>query len=259
MLIDTHCHLDYPDFDRDRAHVIARAVEAGVTEMISIGTRIETSAGAIKVARSFPNVWATVGIHPLEVADAPDNALEQLRKLAMNERVVAIGEIGLDYYEIDQINTRVIKRRQADLFRSQLELAADLGLSVVFHQREAWEDFLRMIEPFTGLVHGVFHCFKGTPAQVNQVSALGHLVSFTGMATFPEMPQIAATAATIDSGLFMVETDSPFHSPAPDRKNRCEPAFARQIAEQIAKLRDVSLDFLAAQTSATARTFFKLK
>jgi TatD DNase family protein len=123
MLIDTHCHLDYPDFDRDRAHVIARAVEAGVTEMISIGTRIETSASAIKVARSFPNVWATVGIHPLEVTDAPDNAMEQLRELALNERVVAIGEIGLDYHEIDQAESRVIKGQQADLFQSQLELA----------------------------------------------------------------------------------------------------------------------------------------
>jgi TatD DNase family protein len=264
MLIDTHAHLDHPDFADDLPEVIQRATDAGVTELIAIATRVETSACAIRVAEKFPNVWACVGIHPLEVRDAPDDAIAKLRVLAKNPRVVAIGEIGLDYFALSPIaaEAEATKRKQAELFQQQLELAAELGLNANLHirdsfQPELWADALRIISPFTGRLRAVFHCFKGKPEQVAEVVAMGHLVSFTGFVTYPDMPQIAATATQIDTKAFMLETDAPYQRPPPDCDERCEPAFLRQIAEHIAGLRGISLEQLAAETTVTARQFYK--
>jgi TatD DNase family protein len=264
MIIDTHAHLDFPDFADDLPDVIQRASEAGVTEIIAMATRIETSAGTIRVAEKFPNVWACVGIHPLEVGDAPVDTIAQLRELAKNPRVVAIGEIGLDYHALspDSVEDQATKRKQAELFQQQLELAAELGLNVNLHIRESfqpelWADAIRIISPFTGRLRAVFHCFKGKPEQVAEVVAMGHIVSFTGFVTYPEWPQIAATASQIDAKAFMLETDAPFMSPPPDCDRRCEPAFLRPIAEHIARLRGISVEQLAAETTATAHQFYK--
>src|SRR5271163_706739 len=140
MLIDTHAHLDYTDYDPDRAEVIARAAEMGVTEIISIGTRIDSSTRAVELAANFPNIWATVGIHPCEVDEAPDDAVERLRALAESTRVVALGEIGLDYHYLPEnpVEVEANKARQAKLFRQQLDLAVALGLNAVIHQRDSW-------------------------------------------------------------------------------------------------------------------------
>ena len=226
MLIDTHAHLDYTDFDADRAEVISRAVDAGVTEMISIGTRLDSSTCAVELAENFPNIWATVGIHPSEVDDAPDGVVERLRELAQSSRVVAVGEIGLDYHHLpeDPEAVMVNKKRQADLFRGQLDLAVELGLNAVIHQRDSWEDTLEILRDYTGRVRGVFHCFGGTLAQADEVIALGHLVSFTGIVTFKNARQVQGTAQNVPADKFMVETDCPYLAPAPDRGKRCEPA-----------------------------------
>src|ERR1700677_2474295 len=164
MLIDTHAHLDYSDFDPDRAEIISRAAEAGVTEIISIGTGIESSTRAVELAENFPNVWATVGIHPCDVDEAPDDAVARLRELAQSTRVVALGEIGLDYHHLPEGAEAITanKQRQAELFRTQLDLAVELGLNAVIHQRDSWDDTLRVLADYTGRVHGVFHCFGGT-------------------------------------------------------------------------------------------------
>jgi len=264
MLIDTHAHLDFPDFAADLPDVIARARDAGVTEIIAMATRIETSAGAIRIAEKFPNVWACVGIHPLDVGDAPANAIDQLRELAKHPRVVAIGEIGLDYHAPDPDSAKELARKetQAVLFHRQLELAAELKLNVNLHIRESvdpelWEDALRIIKPFTGQLRACFHCFKGKPEQVAQVAAMGHIVSFTGFVTYPDMPQIPKTAASIPPDAFMLETDCPFQHPPPEIYKRCEPAQLRDVAEKIAQVRGVSLEELAAQTMATAHEFYK--
>ena len=258
MLIDTHAHLDYTDFDPDRAEVIARAAEAGVTEIISIGTRIESSTRAVELAENFPNIWAAVGIHPGEVDEAPDDAVAQLRHLAQSPRVVALGEIGLDYHRLPEHAGAIAanKERQAHLFRQQLELAADLGLNAVIHQRDSWEDTIAILREFTGRVRGVFHCFGGTIEQAGEVIALGHLVSFTGIVTFKNARPVQATAQTVATDKFMVETDCPYLAPVPERGKRCEPSHTRLVAEQLAKLRGVTLDEIAAQTTATARAFF---
>ena len=259
MLIDTHAHLDYTDYDPDRAEVIARASEAGVTEIISIGTRTDSSARAVELAENFPNIWATVGIHPGEVGGAPNDAVEQLRKLAQSSRVVAVGEIGLDYHRLPENPFEAIanKKRQAALFRQQLELTAELGLNAVSHQRDSWDDTLKILGEFTGRVRGVFHCFGGTLEQAREVIALGHLVSFTGIVTFKNARQVQATAQEIAFDQFMVETDCPYLAPVPDRGKRCEPAHTRRVAEQIAQLRGVAPEEIAARTTKTAREFFK--
>ena len=264
MLIDTHAHLDYTDYDPDRAEVIARAAAAGVTEIISIGTRVDSSTRAVELAENFPNIWATVGIHPGEVEGAPfvapEDAVERLRALAQSSsRVVAIGEIGLDYHRLPEnpAEAEANKERQADLFRRQLELTAELGLNAVIHQRDSWDDTLKILSEFTGKVRGVFHCFGGTIEQAREVIELGHLVSFTGIVTFKNARQVQATAREIAFDQFMVETDCPYLAPAPDRGKRCEPAHTRRVAEQIAQLRGVSLEEIAARTTETAREFFK--
>jgi len=210
-------------------------------------------------------VWACVGIHPLDVGDAPADAIGQLRALAKHPRVVAIGEIGLDYHAPDPDPAReaVRKETQAVLFHRQLELAAELGLNANLHIRESfdpelWEDALRIIKPFTGHLRACFHCFKGKPEQVAQVVAWGHLVSFTGFVTYPEMPQIPKTAAAIPPDSFMLETDCPFQHPPPEIDRRCEPAQLRIVAEKIAQVRGVALEELANQTMATAREFYRL-
>jgi TatD DNase family protein len=259
MLIDTHAHLDYTDYDPDRAEVIARATAAGVTEIISIGTRIDSSTRAVELAENFPNIWATVGIHPSEVDEAPEDAVEHLRELAQSSRVVAIGEIGLDYHRLPENpdEAQANKQRQADLFRRQLELTSELGLNAVIHQRDSWDDTLKILSEFTGRVRGVFHCFGGTIEQAREVIELGHLVSFTGIVTFKNARQVQATAQDIAFDQFMVETDCPYLAPVPDRGKRCEPAHTRRVAEQIAQLRGASLEEIAARTTETAREFFK--
>lgn len=259
MLIDTHAHLDYTDYDPDRAEVIHRAAEAGVTEIISIGTRLDSSARALELTENFPTIWATVGIHPCDVDTAPEDAIDRLRELAQSRRVVALGEIGLDYHhlppgpELIEAN----KKRQALIFRRQLELAAELGLNAVIHQRDSWDDTLHILGDFTGRVRGVFHCFGGTLEQARQVFAWGHLISFTGIVTFKNGRQVQETARHVEAGHYMVETDCPYLAPVPDRGKRCEPAHTRRVAEQIAALREVSLEIVAAETTATARAFFK--
>ena len=259
MLIDTHAHLDYPDFDPDRAEIISRAADAGVTEIISIGTKIESSTRAVELAENFPNIWATVGIHPCDVDNAPDDAIPRLRELAQSTRVVALGEIGLDYHHLPEGAEAITanKQRQAELFRTQLDLAVELGLNAVIHQRDSWDDTLHVLGDYTGRVRGVFHCFGGTLEQAQSVIALGHLVSFTGIVTFKNARQVQATAQNVAGDQFMVETDCPYLAPAPDRGKRCEPAHTRRIAEQIAQLRSKRVEEIAARTTETAREFFR--
>ena len=259
MLIDTHAHLDYTDYDPDRAQVISRAAAAGVTEIISIGTKIESSTRAVELAENFPNIWATVGIHPCDVDNAPEDAVARLRQLAQSRRVVALGEIGLDYHHLPEGPEAIEanKKLQARLFCAQLALSAELGLNAVIHQRDSWDDTLAILKEFTGKVRGVFHCFGGTLEQAREVIALGHLVSFTGIVTFKNARQVQATAQDMPFDQFMVETDCPYLAPTPDRGKRCEPAHTRRVAEQIAQLRGVRVEEIAARTTETAREFFR--
>ena len=284
MFIDTHAHLDYGDFDPDRDAVIARALAEGVTEIISIGTRVDSSAQAVALAEARPPVWATVGIHPSEVEDAPADYLGRLRDLARSPRVVAIGEIGLDYHRLpssrmqnplidvlkvegaqdpmavsQKIADDAYKNTQADFFREQLDLAAELGLNAVIHQRDAWEDCVDILRGYAGKVRGVFHCFGGTLEQAREVIALGNLVSFTGIVTFKNGKNVQEAARAAGENEFMVETDCPYLAPVPHRGKRCEPWHTRLVGEKIAELRGVRPEEIAATTTKTAREFFKFR
>jgi TatD DNase family protein len=285
QLIETHAHLDYPDFAPDFDDVLRRANEAGVTRIITIGTSIESSRRAVALAAKYPNVFAVIGVHPTYVEESEEDVIDPLRELAANPRVVALGETGLDYHSLpslelakEQRTTQVFskalqtstedlleaeihdgayKSKQASLFEQQLDLAVELGLNVVIHQRDAWEDTLELMRPYTGKVRGVFHCFGGSIEQANEVLEMDHLVSFTGIVTFKNGANVRAVATQVPLWKFMVETDCPYLAPVPFRGKRCEPAHTRIVAETIAAARGISLDEIAEATTETAENFFR--
>lgn len=260
MLIDTHAHLDFPDFADDLDAVVARAREAGVTRIITIGTGLETSARALALTERFPGVvFAAVGVHPNHAHEERPDFIGPLRELAKHPGAVAIGEIGIDHYRLpeDEAARPAIMERQRDVYRAQLELAIELGLNVVIHQRDAWEATLEGMHPFNGKVRGVWHCFGGTPAQMNRLIGHGHSVSFTGIVTFKNAPVVRDSAMLAPGGHYMVETDCPYLAPVPFRGQRCEPAHTRLVAECIAKEREISLEHLATETTHNAERFFR--
>ncbi|MEI7823171.1 MAG: TatD family hydrolase [Verrucomicrobiota bacterium] len=257
MLTDTHAHLDFPEFRDDVPAFLSRAAEAGVTRILTIGTGIESSRRAVALAEKWPQVWAVAGVHPNHVPDEQPDFLPTLREIATGSpRIAAIGETGLDYFRLKQ-DDAASRVAQAAAFRAQLDLASELTLPVIIHERAAWDDTLAILREYTVRVRAVFHCFGKSPARAAEVIALGHLVSFTGIVTFKNAPDAQASAATVRLGSFMVETDCPFLAPVPHRGQRCEPAFVRHTAEHIAKLRGISLEELATATEATAEKFFR--
>lgn len=281
MLIDTHAHLDYPEFADDLDKVIEDAAAEGVTRIITIGTGLASSERAIALAERYPNVFAVVGVHPTNVQNEMEDFLPGLRILAEHPKVAAIGETGLDYHHLPSAELEsspaiaalqadvtqdaeaavldgAYKSAQGEAFRVQLDLAAALGLNVVIHQRDAWEDTLAVLQPYNGRLRGVFHCFGNRPDQAMQVIALGHLVSFTGIVTFKNAKLVRETAVTVPDDCYMLETDCPYLAPVPHRGERCEPAYTRLVAEQIARDRGISLDAVARVTTATAEQFFRL-
>ena len=283
MLIETHAHLDYPDFAHDLDDVLRRAKDAGVKRIITIGTSVESSRRAIALAEKYHAVYAAIGVHPTYVEEAEEDVFTPLRELAKNPRVVAIGETGLDYHRLPsekvakekqvqvmsalrtetdeeieaQIRDGAYKSKQASLFQQQLDLAVELGLNAVIHQRDAWEDTLKIMQPYTGKLRGVFHCFGGSLDQANEVLDLDHLVSFTGIVTFKNGAAVREVAAQVPLWKFMVETDCPYLAPAPFRGKRSEPAHVRIVAETIAAARQVPLKEIAEITTETAEKFFR--
>ena len=283
QLVETHAHLDYPDFANDLDDVLRRAIDVGVTRIVTIGTSVESSRRAVDLAEKYSNVYAVIGVHPTSAEKVAEDIITPLRDLAQSRRVVAIGETGLDYHRLPSVeaakqkNVQVFsalqsgteeqleasvedgayKSNQADLFEEQLDLAAELGLNVVIHQRGAWEDTLEIMKPYTGKLRGVFHCFGGSLGQANEVIDLDHRVSFTGIVTFKNGTGVRDVAAQIPIWKFMVETDCPYLAPVPFRGKRCEPAHTRIVAETIATARGISLEDVAEMTTQTAEEFFR--
>ncbi|HEX8371205.1 MAG TPA: TatD family hydrolase [Chthoniobacterales bacterium] len=259
MLIDTHAHLDYPEFASHFSGILQRAADSGVTRMISIATGIESSRRNIALAEQHPSIFPVIGIHPNNVDEEPSDFLPTLRQLAAENRIAAIGETGLDYYRLeDHEDLPAHKARQADFFRQQLELAAEFQLNVVIHQRAAWDDTVTILSEYGTRIRAVFHCFGEDLSRLQQVIEMGHLVSFTGIATFKNGENMRSAARNLAPGQFMVETDCPYLAPVPFRGKRCEPAHTRLVAETLAAARSESLETFAAHTTATAEAFFKL-
>ena len=245
-LVDSHCHLDDAQFDADRDQVIARAQAAGVQIFLAIGA----GAGppdlevAICLAERYPGFYATVGVHPHDAAKAGDETFERLAALAAHPKVVAIGEIGLDYHY--DFSPRDVQRR---VFARQLQLAAEAGLPVSIHTREAWNDTLDILRVH-GPASGIFHCFTGDARQAQQALDLGFHLAFGGVLTFPNAESVREAARIAPARRLLLETDCPYLAPAPHRGKRNEPAFVVEIARRLAEVRDASFESIAALTTA---------
>ncbi|MEM9446308.1 MAG: TatD family hydrolase [Verrucomicrobiota bacterium] len=264
MLIDTHCHLDFPDFNTpsdELKRVIENAHHAKVEKLITIATDLNSSRRCVEIAEQFPSVYATVGIHPCDANDSVLEDLQEIEQLLSHPKVLAIGECGLDHHKLKERNPETdigsLKSKQIDIFQAQLELACSHQKNMIIHQRDSWEPVLKQIKRYTGKFRGVFHCFGGTLQQAQEVIDLGHLVSFTGIVTFKKAVDCQNTAAQVPANKYMLETDSPFLAPVPYRGKRCEPAYTALIAQKIADLRQITIEEVIQQTFQTAKSFFK--
>ncbi|HXM66538.1 MAG TPA: TatD family hydrolase [Candidatus Acidoferrum sp.] len=263
MFVDSHAHLDGEQFDSDREQVIARAREAGVRTIVAIGNGDgpdQVDCG-IRLAEKYDFIYATLGIHPHEARLANDTAYEKMERLARHPKVIAWGEIGLDYF-YDHSPYDV----QKNVFMRQTELAASVKLPLVIHCRpsdgsdDAWQDCLSLLREHwapKGL-GGILHCFTGTWPQAKTALDMGFMISFAGNITFPKAQQIRDAAMEVPVERLLVETDSPFLAPVPNRGRRNEPAFVRDTARKLAELRGMSAEEVGVRTSQNFYNFFKL-
>ncbi len=253
MLIDTHCHLDFPEFDSDRPEVLKRAAEAGVKYVINIGSSLEGSANSVKLAQDYPNVYAVVGCHPHDAQNISEGDMETLRLLAGSAKVVAIGEIGLDYYR--NFSPR---EKQKEVFSSFLRLAKELDLPAVIHSRQAQEDTLKIMDQ-EKVKKAIIHCFAGDRVFLGSCIDRGYLVSFTCNVTYKKAQDVreAVSAAPLES--ICLETDAPYLSPEGFRGKRNEPSFVSLLAQEIAEIKGCSSQEIARITTQNAVNFFNLK
>jgi len=252
MLIDTHAHLQWASFDKDREKVIDRARKVDVKHIVNIGFDLDGSRKAIELAKKHRGLYATVGIHPHNASQLNEAVLDRLAKLSENPKVVAIGEIGLDYHR--NLSPRDAQKKA---FEAQLLLAENLGLPVAIHDREAHADTLKMLSKFKGKIKGIMHCFSGSKEMAEQCIRLGFHISFAGPVTFPNSHRLQQMAKWIDLDKILLETDSPWLAPQNMRGKRNEPTFLPFIAEKIANLRGISLDALAEATTENAKEIFQ--
>ena len=255
-LIDSHCHLDMDDYLHDLNEVINRAAEHGVRGIVTIGIDLASSRSAVMIARRYSAVRATIGFHPHDADKATPQSLAELAKLASDcdKEVVAWGEIGLDY-----VKKYAPPDAQRKIFRKQLQIAREMNLPVIIHDREAHEDTLQCIReqgPFpTG---GVMHCFSGDMTFASQVLDVGLYISIPGIVTFKNASALQKVAQEIPLDRMLLETDSPFLTPAPFRGKRNRPEYLLYTAEMVAKLRGISIDEIAQKTSKNTRQLFSL-
>ena len=253
MLVDTHAHLQWASFGKDREKVISRARKVDVQYIVNIGFDLDGSREVIEMAEKHKGFYATVGIHPHNASQLNENVLDKLRKLSENQKVVAVGEIGLDYYR--NLSPREAQKKA---FEAQLFLAEELGLPVVIHDREAHADTLEMLSKFKGKIKGIMHCFSGSREMAEQCIKSDFYISFAGPVTFPNSHKLHEIVKGIDLNKILLETDSPWLAPQEMRGKRNEPAFLLFIAKKIAKLKEISVDELAEATTENAKEIFQL-
>ncbi|RJX23005.1 MAG: TatD family deoxyribonuclease [Ammonifex sp.] len=252
LLTDTHCHLDDRQFDADRSAVVERAFAAGVRRLLTVGYDIPSSHRSVKLAAFIPGVFAAVGVHPHDAAGAPPDYLQVLRKLADEHRVVAIGEIGLDFYR--DLSPRALQR---EVFTRQLGLARELKLPVVIHCRESMGEVYDILSRNGTVLSGVMHCFSGNWEEAEQFLAMGFYVSIAGPVTFSKSGSLTEVAEKVPLDRLLLETDAPYLAPAPYRGRKNEPAYLVYTARRVAEIRGLSLAEVAAATSANAVRLFK--
>lgn len=254
MLIDTHAHLQFENYDEDRELVIQRAIKNNVDSIITIGTDEKSSGQAHQLAQKFAIVYAAVGIHPNDSTNVHAEDIKKIEELAKKEKVVAIGEIGLDYYR-----DHASREKQHEVLRKQIRLARELVLPIIIHNREAQHDILDLLkEEKAEEVSGVFHSFSGEIDFLESVLASNYYVSFTGPVTFKNT-NYNKLIDCVPLEQLLLETDSPFLSPVPFRGKRNEPAYIKYIAEKIAQIKGVSIEEIAEITSENAQSLFRLE
>jgi TatD DNase family protein len=247
-LFDTHAHLHFPDFDADRPEMMARARQAGVTRMLTIGTEVPTSRAAIALARAEAGVWAAVGVHPHDAADADDTVLSEIERLIGDSRVVAVGEIGLDFFR--NLSPRDAQER---VFRHLIGVARRARKPVIVHCREAHAEVLAILgEERAGEVGGIMHCFSGDVAVARRCLDLGLLVSLAGPVTYPNARSLPDVARFVPADRLVVETDCPFLPPQGYRGKRNEPAYLVLTAGRVAELRGEHLEEFARRAGQNA-------
>ncbi|NIP23841.1 MAG: YchF/TatD family DNA exonuclease [Phycisphaerae bacterium] len=255
QLIDTHCHLTFDDLAGDIDAVIERSIAAGVTSWITVGTDPGHNQKAIGLANKYDNMFATVGVHPHDAKEVNDQAIRQLHALAQNKKVVAIGETGLDFHY-----DHSPRDKQAEVFTSHLHLAAELDLPVIIHSREAFDKTMEILQQSgPDLKKVVFHCFSGSAQQAKIVLDGGFYISFTGVVTFKNAERTRRAAEIVPLDRLMLETDCPYMSPEPMRKQRInEPALMVHTAKFLADLKGMDMPDFAAAVTATSKAFFNL-
>jgi TatD DNase family protein len=260
MLIDSHAHIDLPNFDRDREQVLARARRGGIRAIINIGLNVASSRASLKLAKQNDDIFSTVGFHPHEASRLKDRDLAALAKIAQDEKVVAVGEIGLDFFR--NLSERKV---QEEAFRKQLDLAVELGLPVVVHCREAHREVFDILSTWVKatlsagrLRRGVIHCFSGDIELARQYIDIGFYISLAGSVTYPAAAELVQVARQMPLNRLLLETDAPFLPPQAYRGKRNEPAFVTLTAEKIAQVRQVPRDEIANAAAKNTIELFQL-
>ena len=254
MLFDTHAHYDDDWFDEDRDALLASMPEKGVGLIVNPGITVETSRQAIAMAERYPHVYAAVGIHPENCHDFVPQHIDELRKLARHPKVVAIGEIGLDYYW----DTNPPKEFQQEVLRQQLALARELKLPVIIHDRDAHADTLAIVKEFPE-VTGVFHCYSGSVEDARTLVKMGWMLSFNGAATFKNARKAPEVIAEVPMEQLMIETDAPYLAPVPHRGKRNDSGLVYLVAEKIAQIKGLTAEEVETVTWENGKRFFGIK
>ncbi len=252
MLVDTHCHLDFPDFNADRAEVIQRAKSQGIKYIINIGSSLKGSRDSVALAKEYDCIYSTVGIHPHEADDFDKAKVDEIRLLAANKKVVAIGEIGLDFFK-----NFSKAQNQRTMFEIFLLLAKELNLPVVIHSRQADQEMVKLLKNAMP-IRAVVHCFSGDELFMKACLDMGFYVSFTCNITYKKAQNLRELVRTVPLDRLFLETDAPFLSPENLRGKRNEPANVKLLAEEIARIRKSSFQDLAASSTENAVKFFNL-
>ena len=255
-MIDTHAHLNFPDLEADIDGVLERATAAGVSSFIIPGTGYETSVSGVALAERYKSVWAAVGVHPTDEESDQDRKL--IEALLPHPRIVAIGEVGLDYFHLSGDAEEITRSKEIQKERliHYCGLAKRHTLPLIVHSRECFDDIYTLLKEHASDLPFVIHCFVGSVDEARKWLDIGSTLSFTGIITYPKNTHLREVVAMVPQDRFMIETDAPFLPPAGHRGERCEPSFVRNVAECIAEVRGLSIDQVDEYTTATAREFF---
>lgn len=254
-VIDTHCHLEDEKFSADRAEVLERAKTAGVSAIINFGSTMESSTAVAELAKNFSELYAGVGIHPEEIDEFDEKTCSRLAELAVDRKVVAIGEIGLDYHWEKDSERRRIQQR---IFIEQLDLARQLNLPVCVHDRDAHGDTLKILQTEGKNLRGVLHCYSGSLEMAREVWKMGWLIGVDGPLTFKNSAKLPEAVKAAPCDMILIETDAPYLAPVPYRGKRNEPAYVLEVAKKVAEIRGETLEEVASYTTANAERLYEL-